>query len=76
MVPSDNGAGILITTRYMYSIKGQFRIRKIAICSGFIVRFTPDFATRMVRKIHGDVVPKMLQYRKYLQNSSPVEKIK
>jgi len=46
-----------------------------AICSGFIVRFTPDFATRMVRKIHGDVLPKMLQYRKCLQNSSPVEKI-
>jgi hypothetical protein len=40
------------------------------------VRFTPDFATRMVRKIHGDVLPKMLQYRKCLQNSSPVEKIK
>jgi hypothetical protein len=39
------------------------------------VRFTPDFATRMVRKIHHDVVPKMLQYRKYLQYSSPVKKI-
>jgi hypothetical protein len=51
-------------------------VKKADACELFYEAYLPFpifLFARIVRKIHGNVAPKMLEYRKYFQNPSPDE---